>query len=377
MNVYAPGQDQPGEAPTATSGARGVFAEYLQGSTPKYARNRGFRSDLFRDTLSRLFIRMTDEELTNLFAPSIADDHVRRHLLPRLAGDPRRTLGYVDYLVQSFRLPLSEKVQIAETLADNYVLYTFGGSPPVATVQGALINTAQDDQATNMLRLYLEVLRASKLAARQKATSLKIDSYIFTGAMVDLDLSWSGQMEVVVPFAFRFVIKKIAIINYTVGWRPTSVGTPFATDLNAVPADVRLQVGSPAVAVTFQVPAGTTEEGDAAHPDVAAGTADPRIMSIPLQGDPGLQVMRVGPDGQRETVNLVPGSMYTNPEWNTRIRAWEREHNWQDPANQPDPDPQHRASMAAERSGPARAEPRPELLDRVDTGPRPGRRDNF
>lgn len=262
--TYAPGRDRVGASAlsAASDGARGVFAEWIQGATPKYARNRGFRSDLFRDTLSRIMVRVTDEELVSLFTPSVADAHVRTQLLPSLTGDPRGARGYVDYLVQSMRLPLSEKVQVSETLADNYVLYTFGGTPPIANFQGVLLNTVQDDQATNFLRLYLEVLRASKLAARQKAASIKIDSYIFTGAMLDLDLSLSGAMEVAVPFSFRFIIKKIAIVRYTIGWRPTSVGTPFATDLNAVPADVRLQVGRPAVAITFRVPEGTEEEND-------------------------------------------------------------------------------------------------------------------
>lgn len=381
MNVYAPGRDREGTSATAhaSEGARGVFAEWIQGATPKYAKNRGFRSDLFRDTLSRIFVRVTDEELTSLFTPSIADPHVRTQIVPRLAGDPRGARGYVDYLVQTMQLGLSEKVQVAETLSDNYVLYTFGQTPPIATFQGALLNTVQDDQATNFLRLYLEVLRASKMAARQKAASIKIDSYIYTGVMLDLNLTWSGQMEVIVPFSFRFIVKKIAIVNYTVGWRPTGVGTPFATDLNAVPADVRLQVGRPAVAVTFHVPTDTTEEGG--HPDVASGAADPRIVSLPPQGDPGLQVVRVGSDGQREVINLVPGNLYSDPALNTRVREWERANNWQDPANVPGADPQHLNSLMGATPGfrppEVRSQPNPELLDRVNLGPRPGRRSDF
>lgn len=309
MSVYAPGRDQVGTSPTSSahSGARGVFAEWIQGATPKYARNRGFRSDLFRDTLSRLFVRVTDEELTNLFGPSVADAHVRTQILPSLVGDPRGARGYVDYLVQRMELPLSEKVQVSETLADNYVLYTFGGTPPVATIQGALLNTVQDDQATNFLRLYQEILRASQLARRQKAASLKIDSYIFTGAMLNLNLSLAGQMEVVVPFSFQFIIKKIAIVNYTSGWRPTAVGTPFATDLNAVPADVRLQVGRPAVAITFREPADAEE----VHPE-----EDPRVREVPAEiaGDDASLVSRspvpaspaVSSSPSPETMNYTP-----------------------------------------------------------------------
>jgi hypothetical protein len=253
---------------------------------------------------------VTDEELTSLFGPSIADAHVRTQLLPRLAGDPRGARGYVDYLVQRMELGLTENTQIAQSLADNYVLYTFGGSPPVATFQGALLNTVQDDQATNFLRLYLEVLRASKLAQRQKAASIKIDSYIFTGAMLGLNLSLSSQMEVVVPFSFQFLIKKIAITNYTVGWRPTSVGTPFATDLNAVPADVRLQVARSAVAVTFHAP----PDADEVRPE-----EDPRVREAPATtaGDDEPIVSRTptrissaaSSTAAPETLNYTPNSL--------------------------------------------------------------------
>lgn len=270
---YAPGRDRVGPSPlySPSAGSGGAFAEWIQGATPKYAKNRGFRSDLYRDTLSRLFVRVEERELTTLFAPSIADEHVRTQLLSRIAGDPSGARGYIDYFIQQMSIACSEKTQIVETLADDYVLYTFGQVPIVATVQGALLNTVQDDQATNFLRLYLEVLRASKLALREKAASLKVDSYIFTGVMLDLNMSLASTMEVLVPFSFRFLIKKLAIVNYTSGWQPTGVGTPFATDLNAVPADVRLQTARPSVAVTFHAP----PDADETHPQ-----EDPRVREV-------------------------------------------------------------------------------------------------
>jgi hypothetical protein len=60
---------------------------------------------------------VTDEELTSLFGPSIADAHVRTQLLPRLAGDPRGARGYVDYLVQRMELGLTENTQSARDIS--------------------------------------------------------------------------------------------------------------------------------------------------------------------------------------------------------------------------------------------------------------------
>lgn len=271
--LYSPGR-----------GAGGVFANWIQGATPKYARNTGdARPDLFRDSLARIFVRVDQEEWT-LFESSFADSHTRTQLLPRVAGDPRGTQGYVDFIVQDMNLDFNEKVDVKETLGDNYVLYTFGQGAPTATFQGVLINTVQDDQATNFLRLYLQLFRATELARRQKAASIKIDSFIFTGVMVNLRMNYRAAMEVAVPFSFSFIIKKIAIINYTIGWRPTSVGTPFATDLNAVPADARIGPERPATAVTFVVPPdlapAPTAPAASLQPPPPAPVADERINAI-------------------------------------------------------------------------------------------------
>lgn len=267
-----------------STGAGGVFANWIQGATPKYARNSGdARADLFRDSLARIFVRVDQEEWP-LFESSFEDDHTRTQLLQRVAGDPRGSQGYIDFLIQEMGLNFEEKMDVKETLGDNYVLYTFGQGAPTATFQGVLINTVQDDQATNFLRLYLQLFRATELARRQKAASIRIDSFIFTGVMANLRMNYRAAMEVAVPFSFTFVIKKIAFTNYTIGWRPTSVGTPFATDLNAVPADVRLGPERPATAVAFVVPPDLIRAPEAPavslQPPPGASPNDERIQAI-------------------------------------------------------------------------------------------------
>lgn len=291
--VYAPGRDRVGDDPAydPSAGAGGVFANWIVGSTPKYAKNNGYRSDLFKDTLSRIFIRVTEVD-AQLFHDSVTDPRVRR-LLPRVAGDPRGAKGYVDYLLQSVNLGFSENIQVSQTLADNYVLYTFGQQPPTASFQGVLINTVQDDQATNMVSLYLELFRATQLARRQKAASIKFDSYILTGAMINLRLNMNAAMEVAVPFTFDFVVKRLAIPVYTVGWQPTGVGTAFATDLNAVPADVRFAGQRGVTAVTFNTPTDTTEETpnvdprvNQTHPTAAQDPSAPIVTHTPTAAPP-------------------------------------------------------------------------------------------
>ena len=253
--IRVAGQDDGGSA-------KGVFAKILQGGTPKYAINNGYRSDLFRNTLARMFVRVDAAEM-NTFLGSIADSHTRSQLANRIAGDPttqqgdaqtgggatrdasvsrRRNVqsnGYLDFFIQSVQMQLQEKVQVSETLSDNYVAYTFGQSPPMWAFQGVLINTVQDDQASNMFRLYSQILRATQMARRQKSMSLSFDSYVVNGVMTNLTMSLTAQNEIMVPFSFQLLVKRVFVTNYTQGWVPTTAGTPFSADLNAIAYDGR------------------------------------------------------------------------------------------------------------------------------------------
>jgi hypothetical protein len=308
--VYAPGRDSvPGPNDTVeynpTRGAGGVFANFMQGMTAKYAQNTdGYRSDFYRNTLARLFIKVDASEM-NLFASSVSDAHTESQLVPRIAGTIARrqqnrttggagvndanvradqttsTNGYLDFCIQQASMPLQEKVDIKETLADNYVAYFFGQSPPVWSFSGWLFNSVQDDQATNFLRLYLEILRGTQLARRQKVVSLKIDSYIITGAIVATSFNLQAGMEVVVPFQFQLLVKRVAFVNYTVGWTPTWASTPFAADPNAIPYDGRRIGSGGRTAAAARLPADTTEQGP-----VPDNTADPRTTQPAAPTDP-------------------------------------------------------------------------------------------
>ncbi len=312
MPPYLIGQNNPDAASPEydpRQGPGGVFATWLQGQTPKYAKNDGSgRGDFFRDTMARIAIRVTRAD-RDLFEGTVSDLHVRNRLLPRLIGDVGHTIGYMDFLLQGMSMTFREKIQLAETLGDNYVLYTFGQAAPSITFQGVLINTAQDDQAQNFVRLYLELLRATQLARRQKAASIEVDSYIFTGAMTELNINLGAQIETIVPFSFSFLVKKIAFTTYTRGWSPGRVGTVFSNDPRAFPVDVRFAREQAATAVTLATPP-DTERTDLVRNDEQVTTdaspaegsgdgsraEDPRVMfGPPISGG------AAGPTGTPQT----------------------------------------------------------------------------
>lgn len=262
---------------SANAPAGGVFSELIQGATPKYAFNRGARGDTQqRNTLARIFMRVDASEYDSIFLPSIGDSQVRDHLAKRIAGDPlgpphgRHDTGYIDFLITQAQSQLTEKFDVSETLADNYVAYFFGQAAPVFSYSGYLINSKQDDQATNFLRLYIALLRGTQLARRQKIASLRYDSYIVSGAMVNLQLSHNAQNELLIPFSFNFLVKKLIISNFTRGWTPTSVGGEFADDPLLVPYDGRPRAESALQDIVARTPPGTVA-GPAPDAPVASG----------------------------------------------------------------------------------------------------------
>ncbi len=286
----------------ASSGARGIHARFLQGVTQKHNINNGPREEEYRNTLARMLVRVDGRERDH-FLRSIGDDHTRSQLAPLLTGDPtsatqnpdrgrrrqrsdraERTRvardgasGYLDFFIEQVTHTETEKYQVSETLADNYVVFYYGKAAPVWQYQGTLLNTVQDDQATNFFRLYTEILRGTELARRQKLVSLKYDSYIVTGTMMNLQMTYSAQLPMRVPFGFQLLVKSVAITNYTRAWEPTRADTAYSLDLNAVPFDGRPRVQVGVRRTAARLPPGAVE---APGPQPAA-TADPRTTHAP------------------------------------------------------------------------------------------------
>lgn len=302
-----PGSDVPGRSLyTPALGAGGTFAKFVQGFTPKYAINDGPREDLGRNTLARMYVRVDVGEM-ELFTQSIADEHTRAQLINRLAGDPARqqsdritaagtltetlvntpnsyaTNGYLDFFIQQSTMALNEKFDAKETLSDNYSVDFFGQSPPMWAYTGWLLNTVQDDQATNFLRLYLEVLRGTQLARRQKIINLKIDSYIVTGAMTALNFQMNSNSEIYIPFSFNLLVKRVQIVKYTRGWLPTSANTPFAADPRAILYDGTPRPAGSVRDVQALIPPNLVRQG---APQNTPPTHDARTQANPPPADP-------------------------------------------------------------------------------------------
>lgn len=205
-------------AGTAVRPPRGVFAE-VPGATPKYALNWGEPGVDFREQMARMFLPVSNyEALLRDFSTDPQGLQLAKVLGGTVNSDgmtnPSGTEGngYIDFLLQNVQKAFTEKMQLVETLADDHVAYFFGQSAPMFVYSGTLLNTKQDDQAINMLRIYRDMARGSQLANRRTLISIRYDSYMVSGAMVNLSLGLNAETEMAVPFSFSLLVKQMLLL---------------------------------------------------------------------------------------------------------------------------------------------------------------------
>lgn len=212
---------------------QGVFARApdSMGATPKYAFNRRPRDPEYRDTMSRLFVELpADKAAVESFYLSVPEEV--RPLAKVLAAGGENAgaggTGFLDFLLTNTNENFRERVQLVNTLTDNYVVFYGGQDAPVFTYAGTVLNSYQDDQRVWLLRLYQEILRGSKLANRGLVANLRYDSLLVSGYLESLDLALSGETDKTAgSFSFRFRVKKLTIHTARLG-SPTIVDTPAA-----------------------------------------------------------------------------------------------------------------------------------------------------
>lgn len=189
--------------------------------TEKWSRHTPRNGD-YANTMARMFIRIPPGDYDNFLAE--LDDPDTRTIATYLTGDDagKGGVGYLDFILQNVTHQFNEKVQVCETLSDNYVAFFFGSQAPMFTYQGTLYNTYEDDWAMRMLRIFRDLGRGTQLARRGLVLYLKYDSLIVQGAMVDFRYALQSGREMAVNFDFSFLVKSVNIIY-------GSVSTP--TDL--------------------------------------------------------------------------------------------------------------------------------------------------
>jgi hypothetical protein len=235
-------EDQKKRVPGGAPPPRGIFADF-GGATPKYARNQGGRESDFRETMARMFVQVGKDEYQKFINSVPPESQKLAQVIAgtnTVAGDGNGGAGYIDFLLQSAAHGLTEKADIIETLADDYTAYFFGQAAPTFQYGGTLINSVQDDQVVNMYRLYRDMLRGTQLARRRKLVRLKYDSFIVSGAMMNLTWNLGAENELACQFSFNLLVKSIIILpNEEYGLVRLSTMFASASELPSVTTGVK------------------------------------------------------------------------------------------------------------------------------------------
>lgn len=257
---------------------RGIFAA-VPGATPKWATNTGEQETDFRETMARMFLQVTDYKSFVASFEGSATQPIATVLGGQASEKTGTTggAGYIDFLLQNVQHNFQEKAQVTETLADDHVAYFFGQAAPTFSYGGTLVNTKQDDQAMNMLRLYRDLGRGSMLASRKTLISIRYDGLIVSGAMMNLSMALNAEMETAVPFSFNLLVKQVILLpNPYAGIvtlsKPFAAGSdgylPFSTGALSVNTAIVRPTAVPSAALVPLASAATEPPAPPPPPDV-------------------------------------------------------------------------------------------------------------
>lgn len=267
---------------------QGVFADNPL-MTPKYAKNRGLRDAEFRDTLARIYISLADasDAVRSAYLASLPGDQATQALAQvLLGGNSQGGSGFIDFFLTSISEPFQEIMQVDKVLADDYVAFFFGQSPPQFQYSGMLLNSMQDDQRSGFGKAYQLMLRGTQMARRGALARLRYDSVVVSGVMMAHQQQLVAENELAVPFSFTFLVKEYVILN-----NPQFVRTSVA-DYVKIAADAAIAALGPVgtissagvrtTAVTPAVPSAVSTAGAGEINTVINSTLNPMQQLIGL-----------------------------------------------------------------------------------------------
>src|SRR3972149_5021833 len=120
-------------------GQQGVFgANPLM--TPKYARNSGLRDAEYRETMARLYISLADvgRQAIDNYLATLPDQQTKALAQVLGASNAKGSAGtgFIDFFLTSAQESFQEVMQVDKVLADDYVAFFYGQSPPVFQYSG-------------------------------------------------------------------------------------------------------------------------------------------------------------------------------------------------------------------------------------------------
>lgn len=109
------------------------------------------------------------------------------------------------FILLSMNEVSQERMQIVET-SDNFQLLFYGKRPEVLQIQGVLKNTMDNPWSMNMLFLWDNLMRGTKLAEDGNILQIYADKDLYSGYPFAFSRSKAAPNDFIVNFSFSFVI---------------------------------------------------------------------------------------------------------------------------------------------------------------------------
>ena len=162
--------------------------------------------------------RVEDEGGSNIsFLRIIKNNPTRDLVFPRFdeAQAPGLTRSkFKQFIITQSNIGSSERMQIVETNKEYQVLF-FGKKPEVLQIAGVLKNTIDNPWTVNMIFLWDEYMRGTKLVEEGNICQLFIDGELYEGYPFNFNRSKIAGQENITSFNFSFLIKtRTVVYNY-------------------------------------------------------------------------------------------------------------------------------------------------------------------
>lgn len=134
-----------------------------------------------------------------------------------------RDNGYIDFILARVTEAQRERVQVFETIGDEYAAYFFGKTPPVFTFSGHLYNVKQNNWRHAFLILYSELLRGTQLQRRYRFATVYYDRMFVVGSLLSLATELAAETQMMSSFTFEMLVKKIDYSDKPQDFNPSKV----------------------------------------------------------------------------------------------------------------------------------------------------------
>ena len=120
---------------------------------------------------------------------------------------------FKQFILTQLSMQHSERMQIVETNKEDYQVLFFGKKPEVVQIAGYLKNTVENPWSVNMLFLWDDFMRGTKLAENGWICQLYADGEFYEGYPFNFSRSKMAGNDILVNFNFNFLIKTRSVIR--------------------------------------------------------------------------------------------------------------------------------------------------------------------